>query len=457
MKITVDTNKKYQKFYGFGASGAWWAQLVGGWQSIECDGTPTKDKISRLLFNKENGIGLCTYRYNVGSDSAFSKKGDYSDVARRTEGFDDFQGGYDFNKDKNAVYMMEQAVKDGADEVIFFVNSPLEKFTRNGMAHHSKMDFFTTNLRRECETDFCRYCLDVTEHFIKKGIPVKYLSPVNEPLWKWDGGQEGCHYNPGEVKRIMSLFAEEIKKRPTLKNLRLSGAENGDIRWFNKAYTHAMLKNKAVRDLCDGIDFHSYFIVPKIQGIEIPFIRKRVPYLKRFRKWMDRHYPDVPLKMSEWTHMQGGKDASMSSALEMARVMYEDISILGVASWQHWIACSHYDYCDGLIYIDPEKETYELTKRFYATGNFSKYIPRNATRIGCECDDKDALCLAFEKDGETVVIVINPTNTGKSFAAPCDGILVETNDEKNLFGTLIEKDSQITVTPRSVNTIIYHG
>ena len=455
MKITVNYDKKYQVFQGFGASGAWWAQLVGGWESTEDDGTLKKDKIAALLYSKNSGIGLKTYRYNLGTDSAFSGKGIYSDGARRTESFDDSKGGYDFGKDKNAVYMMEQSVREGADEVVFFVNSPLEKYTRNGLAHHSKSDYFKTNLKKECEKDFCKYCLDVTEHFVKKGIPVKYLSPINEPLWKWDGSQEGCHYSPREAYGIMLLFAREMAKRPALSGVKLSGAENGDIRWFNKMYTRVMLKNAEIRNMCDGVDFHSYFIVPRIRGHEVPFIRKRIPYLKRFRKWMDKNYPDVPLKMSEWTHMQGGRDLSMNSALEMARVMFEDISILNVTSWQHWIACSHYDYCDGLIYIDPKNETYQLTKRYFVTGNFSKYISENSVRIDCLCDDGEVSTLAFTKDGKTVVIIINPTEKEKPFSFEKSGKAVVTDENKNLEEREFSAEETLTITPKSVTTIIY--
>lgn len=456
MKITVEPNKKYQTFYGFGASGAWWAQIVGGWENLDTEsGLSVRDRISQLLYSSENGIGLHTYRYNLGTDSAFSDKGEYSDIARRTESFSDSMGGYDFLKDKNAVYMMNQAVKDGAKEVIFFVNSPLETMTRNGIAHHSKFDYFKTNLKKECEENFCKYCLDVTEHFVKNGVPVKYLSPVNEPLWKWDGGQEGCHYSPREAFRVMELFAKEMKKRPALSDVKLSGMENGDIRWFNKMYTRAMLKSPLVRELSDGVDFHSYFIVPTIKNFQIPFIRKRIPYLKRFRKWMDKNYPGVPLKMSEWTHMQGGRDSSMNSALTMAQVMYEDLSILNVCSWQHWIACSHYDYCDGLIYLDTENKSFELTKRFFVTGNFSKYIPENAIRIECGCDDTDIKTLAFEKDGKTVVIVINRTEKEKTLTLPVTATLVVTDDTKNLEEFYIAENTEIAITAKSVNTLIF--
>ena len=160
--------------------------------------------------------------------------------------------------------------------------------------------------------------------------------------------------------------------------------------------------------------------------------------------------------MSEWCHMQGGRDKTMNSALVMADVIYNDIQRLNVTSWQHWIAVSEVDYCDGLIYINLDTKTYEMTKRYYATGNFSKYIPYKAKRIEITCDDKDLKLLAFEKDGKTVVIVINDTETEKTVDIPCDTqvTLVITNDSENLTETTVAA-KEIKITPRSVNTIIF--
>ncbi len=50
MLINVDTNKEYQAFEGIGASGAWWAQLVGGWEHIDpISEMPVRDRIAQLL------------------------------------------------------------------------------------------------------------------------------------------------------------------------------------------------------------------------------------------------------------------------------------------------------------------------------------------------------------------------------------------------------------------------
>lgn len=451
MKITLNKNKTYQTFEGFGASGAWWAQAVGGWDNIDPDsGLAVRDRISQLLHSKTEGIGLRTYRYNLGAGSMESGRGDYSEFDRRAECFETEEGEYDFGKDSNAVYMMRQAAKDGADEIILFVNSPIERLTKNHKAHLNKNQNFRTNLSKENYLPFAKYCLDVTEHFVDEGLPIKYLSPVNEPLWVWTGGQEGCHYSPRQAGKVMKCVASELKKREKLSGVKLSGVENGDIRWFNKSYTREMLKHAEVRECVDSVDVHSYFL-----HSPLPFTNDRPAYLRRFRKWMDKKYPDVPVKMSEWCHMTGGKNPNMDSALETARVIFEDISILNVTSWQHWIACSRYDYCDGLIYIDLDKKSFEMTKRYYVTGNFSKYIPFGAVRFEVKTDDGDIMPLGFKAADKTVIIMINPTESEKIFSLPEDSLVAVTDENSNLTEYSAKKNSQIRITPHSVNTIIF--
>lgn len=449
MNIVLNTDKVYQHYEGIGASGAWWAQVVGGWTNKDENGEEIRNVISRLLYDKKNGIGMNIYRYNIGGGSAHSRNGEYSDFARRTESFDAGEGRYDFSRDANAVYMMKQAVKDGAGEVILFVNSPIERLTENGWAHLEKSHAFRTNLSRKNYEAFAKYCLDVTEHFVKEGIPVKYLSPINEPFWIWTGGQEGCHYSPMQAGKLMRCFAKRLRERKTLNGVRLSGVENGDIRWFNKSYTRWLLRYKEVIDCIDSIDLHSYCL-----HMPIPFFNNRVKFLERYRKWLDKNYPEMPVKMSEWTHMVGGKNCGMDSALETAKVMYEDLTILNVTSWQHWLACSHYDYHDGLIYLDLEKQNYEMTKRYYVTGNFSKYIPLRSQRFEAISDDENVKVVAYKKDRKTVLVIINFSNNKKLYRTPCDALLAVTDKENNLKEVTVKANDSVEISSESVTTIV---
>ena len=450
-KLIFDENKTYQTFTGIGASGAWWAQLVGKWNSVTPDGTLTKDKIASLLYDKAEGIGMSIYRYNLGGGSAESKKGKFSDEERRAECFESDEGKYDFSKDAAAVYMMKKCVECGSDEVIFFVNSPIERLTKNHLAHCSSLSlpipFIFNNLPEKNISNFAKYCLDVTEHFVNEGVPVKYISPINEPLWVWSGGQEGCHYSAKRAAKTMKTFAQELDKRPSLKNIKLSGLENGDIRWFNRIYTNALMKYECVRNKTDSVDIHSYFL-----PIPVPFTKNRIAFLKRWRKFLDKKYPGLPVKVSEWCHMQGGKDTGMNSALVMANVMYEDFVYQNASSWQHWIACSCYDYCDGLIYIDDKNQTFELTKRYYATGNFSKYIPKGAVRIDAKFQNLKTICFKFDK--KIISVIINDTEKAETFEYDGDFLFAVTDVNNNLAETKYTKGDKAIIPEKSVCTVI---
>ena len=123
-------------------------------------------------------------------------------------------------------------------------------------------------------------------------------------------------------------------------------------------------------------------------------------FMKRYKNSWTGIIRTCPIKTSEWTHMKGGRDYRNGLALVQAKTMFEDLTILDVTSWQHWIALSHYDFCDGLIYYSFEENSderiFELTKRYYAFGNFSKFVEKGSKRIDVKCEDKDLNVIAFK-------------------------------------------------------------
>ena len=448
--LVINPQSRHQTFDKFGASGAWWAQVVGGWDEIdEKSGMPKNERIAQLLFDKDEGIGIRIYRYNLGGGSAHSGNGDIPMQCRRTESFDISNIDYDWSRDKNAVNMMRLACKYGADEVLFLVNSPIERLTKNGKTHQDRA--FQYNLSPDNYERFARYCLDCVEHFLGEGIPIKYLSPVNEPVWKWTGGQEGCHYRPTQVWNLFRVFCDEMDKRPALKNLMLSGAENGDIRYFNKTYCRLLLDDVKIRRRMDSVDTHSYFLTPDYAILKST-IGDRIAFMKRYKQFMDRHYPDVALKTSEWCHMKNGRDFGMKSALEQTKVMMEDMKYLDVTSWQLWIALSNVDYCDGLIYEFDEPRAFRMTKRYYAFGNFSKFIEPGMVRIDSDAGEEiDSVC--FENDEKTVVVVSNRFKQVKKLDLPFEDAEIYLTSEK--FD--LEKQAytkELFMPARSVATIV---
>ena len=161
-KVKIDETRSYQTWESFGASGAWWAQYVGGWdkENKYSEVTPRED-IARLLFDRDNGIGLSSFRYNLGAGSADSGKGNYSDPHRRAQCFETAPGEYDWSKDANAVWFIKRAteIANGDIDIILFCNSPLERLTKSGKAQSVAKS--TTNIEPSNYAAFADYCFDV--------------------------------------------------------------------------------------------------------------------------------------------------------------------------------------------------------------------------------------------------------------------------------------------------------
>jgi O-glycosyl hydrolase len=455
IEVKINLSEKHQIIESFGTSGCWWSQYVGGWDNEYKDtGRSVRDEIAMLLFDREYGIGLSSYRYNLGAGSADSGKGKYNDPHRRAQSFETAPFTYNWNKDANAVWFMRKAVELGVEEIIMFSNSPLERLTMNGTAQVTKGS--KENILPENYEDFARYVMDVAEHFVEEGIPVKYISPINEPQWEWTEGQEGCHYEPAKIPKLYRAFLTELNSRPALEGVALSGPESGEWKGDATLYTSALLNDSVLGSYFDTIDNHSYWsdTASKVA----------------FKRWMDANYPEVKLRMSEWCEMVNGSDVTMDSAFELARVLQEDLTVLDVVSWQNWVGVAPGGYRDGLIYVNEGKKTLNPLKRLWGYGNYSKFIRPGYQRVEvADSTLKEFKPVAFtgtndEGKKELVLVVINESDANKKLLLDIQGAVeytdisvYETSESSNLDRITNEKygvGDAVEVGKQSITTII---
>lgn len=454
--VKVDENTSYQVIESFGASGAWWAQYVGGWDQPYGDDTEAvRDKIARLLYSPTNGIGLTGYRYNIGAGSANSGNGDFWDEARRAESFLKKNGEYDFTRDANAVWFLKKVVELGAEEITLFCNSPAEALTVNGLSHMSEKG--VPNILPENYAAFADYCFDVAEYFLSEGIPVKYISPINEPQWDWLNGQEGCHYEPKEVVDLLRVFVERLADREALAGVEISAPESGEWGGRTIEYNQAIMQDEVLGAYFTSMDNHSYWSDASSK--------------KAYRLWAKKNYPNLKLRTTEWCEMVNGKDYTMDSAFNMLDVIYEDLTILDVVSWQLWVAVAPGDYRDGLIYVNKDKKACRPAKRLWAYGNLAKYVKPGYTRVEAAHSYSDiykmnTLCFTGEnKNGqkEMVFVFVNREEEKQfklELANPGDYgeyQIITTSEERDLEvvqeGSYTE-NTVITVEAESITTLV---
>lgn len=389
VEITLNQNIEYQEFDGFGASSCWWAQI--------CGDSAYADEVAKTLYSQE-GLGLNIYRYNIGGGS---KDNPDSRIEgwRAAESFyyynestDKYE--YDFTRDAAAQKMLDKCLSYGCiDTVVLFANSPHYSMTVSGQATGGSEEY-VSNLPAENYEAYADYFLTIAEYFLEKGVPVKYISPVNEPQWGWGGewvAQEGCHYEKEEVVELFRVFARKIKEKNI--DVELMGPESGEVGEITEWYFDNLYNDPEIRDVLGSLAYHSYWSDTNTFG------------KANFGTFVRIKYPSFKVDMTEWCELPcQHSNNDFDSALIMARVISQDIVLSNANSWSAWvgvngsaIGADGEKYSDGLLASNADFTELYMTARYYAMAHFSKYIPVGSVRISAVSDIFDFA--VYREDG----------------------------------------------------------
>ena len=381
VSLALRPDKTYQTITGFGASACWWAQDVGASENAET--------VAKALFGSE-GLGLNIYRYNLG---AGEKENPDSRISgnRATESFfvRNAQTGaweYDFTRDAAAQRELELALSYGCvDTVVLFANSPHYSFTRTGQGTGGTQEYFS-NLPPENYRAYADYFITVARYFISKGVPVKYLSPINEPQWSWGGGwvgQEGCHYEPNEILQLMRVFAEAIKESGL--PVKLMGPESGELGDVTLDWFAMLADDPLIAPALGSLAYHSYWSDGNAY-------RKYT-----FGQALAEKKYHYTVDMTEWCELPLEHDiVDFGGAMRTASVINQDLLLSGANSWSAWTGVNnvsvHADgtlWSDGLFAMSDDASAVYPAVRYWALAHFSRFIPAGSVRIDAAADVAD--------------------------------------------------------------------
>lgn len=453
MEMNFNFAKDMQTLKGFGTSSCWWSQY--------CTGYAAKD-IAELLYG-DSGLHLNIYRYNLGGGTD-ENNCRVENPWRRTESMYVFdreteEGHYDWSLDKTAVDFMKLCLSKGnIDTLILFANSPHWSQTSTGQASGSLL-YHTCNLPKMNYRKFADFVLNITEHFLSEGIPVKYISPINEPQWKWGGSyvwQEGCHYETEELKEVYHIFAEEIIKRNL--PVKLYGPESGEMLGKTGEYLNALISDDIIMSVTDIFAYHSY------HSDNSPDDRVK------FKNELVMKHPELRFDMSEWCELPNKSHTKdFKGALITARIIGQDLTFAGAESWTSWVAVNQinikedgFDYADAMLSASDDFSEWHIAERYYAMAHFAKFIP-----VGSVCLDtgffpeesNDFNVFSFRTpENKTVTVIVNESEekeiTLKGKFSKMQ-IILSTQIEKMKETASSYSDGKITCPKNSIITAVF--
>lgn len=499
LEVKTLPDVRYQTIDGFGASDAWRAQFVGkNWPIAK------RNRIADLLFSRENdekdnpkGIGLSIWRFYLSSGTA--EQGEASHIGnpwRRGECFLTADGRYDWSKHEGQRWFLQAARKRGVEEFLAFPNAAPVHLSNNGKGYATKGDIHF-NVKPGRMDDYAKYLVDVIEHFSRQGICFDYLSPINEPQWNWDGpGQEGTPALNEEIYAFVRYLSHGLSARG-LKTKIVIG-EAGTI-------GHASMSMDFIGMTSDGRDDQARFFFSKkspfyignLPNVEKTIsahsyhsvwpLDKQVQYRHMVREALNAANPELGYWMSEYCILQkndeigggGGRDLTMKTALYVARIIHNDLTLCNAKSWQWWTAITQCDFKDGLVYLDDgskgdtgrmggdvESLQYDgvvrESKLLWVLGNYARFVRPGMKRIECSLSQEQSvedglLVSAYVnvKKGHVVYVLTNLSEHEREVTVgPDKQVEVYTTDKKENLELSFQSLNNINIPERSVVTIV---
>jgi O-glycosyl hydrolase/predicted RNase H-like HicB family nuclease len=417
VKTIYATNFNDRKFEGFGTSFCWWANRIGYSNSLS-------EKAATLFYDKVEGLGLTIIRYNIGGGDdpshnhitrTDSNMPGYA-INPRYSGNGNYSWDYNWNSDSNQRNALLKAVAKNREEILVegFSNSPPYFMTNSGCST-GNFDPNKDNLRSDAYPAFAKYLADVAEHFNSAwGVRFQSMTPLNEPFTNFWGAnsrkQEGCHFDQGNSESKIIVELRKAIDQRGLKDIQISGTDETSI--DTQITSFERLSNEA-KNIITRIDTHTY------GGSKRDQLRILAENNKK-NLWMSE---------VDGNGTDGTNAGEMAAGLWLANRIITDLNGLRPSAWVLWQVIDNHISKNGvngkrdsgmvnvnggywgLAVADHDNDKIILTQKYYAFGQFTRYIRPGYTIIGCYNNS----VAAYDSKGKKLVIVAtNTSNANKT-------------------------------------------
>jgi beta-glucosidase len=427
--IEIDVNTTYDPFLGIGTS----LEETTVWNLMQLTEEERKAFIYALV-DPVNGGGMTLFRLTIGT-SDFTGLDFYTYYDIKTKEGDpnwypeNGEEGFSIQKDVDAgiievVKMVQEAAQfyGVADEIRFFSSSwtpPgwMKAETANSKSY-SNNDLLLKggSLNDEFIDDLAMYYTRYVEEYAKLGIPIYGLTLQNEPMLEID--YPSCHITGEQEGKLAVLLKQQLESSEILKE---SGSDVPRFWAFDHnpseliSYMTAVYSVEGAFEALDGAAVHDY------SGS-----------LTEMEKLKEIFYTDTD-KSVHLTERSVWGTAGADSIINYFRN--------GATSYNAWVtmmdsAIDHYQWVGTpsptLFIRQSDSDTeYWACPEFYIMGNFGRFIRPGYVRVESDYGSSDTITnvvYANQENGTMTAVVVNQTNSQKSFRLLYDG--------KQIMGTI---------------------
>jgi glucosylceramidase len=387
----VVTTNRYQTILGMGSS----------LEATTCYNLsllpPDQQKAALLkLLDAKSGIGMNLMRVCIGSsDFTGDPWYSYDDV---DPGQSDFElKKFSIKKDREYILPILKLAKSLKPDLLFFA-SPWSP--PNWMKTSATM--IGGSLRPECQAVYAEYFARFIEAYAEEGIPLHAVTVQNEPgvdrarekdpAWYYPS----CRWNGAQERDFIRDHLGPTLRRHGLKteiwsydhNFNLIPAPDGSEPGIE--YPTIVMKDPAAAAFVSGVAFHGYN--GKASGMSV--------FKSRF--------PEVPIHFSEGSVFEIGGAVNLVDYFRNHAVSYN----AWVTMLDDHGKPNNGPFPASRAILGLRTSDHAVIQQFeyFLYGHFMKFVQRGAQRIGSESKHKSLAHVAFKNpNGETVVVVVNPT------------------------------------------------
>ena len=427
MDNAIQTNNGYWE--GWGTSLCWWANRLGYNETLTA-------KSAALFFDAKQGLGLNIMRYNVGG-------GDDPTHNHITRTDSDVPGWmyidangerkYDYTADARQLNVVKAAMKAAGQDAYLeiFSNSPPYFMTNSGCST-GNFKAEENNIKDDEYDDFAEYMAHVANYMTREmKLKVKSVSPMNEPNTNYwpamNYKQEGCHIDAGESQSKLLVLTKEALKRYGLNDIILTTSDETNP---GKQIEEIQTLTPDARAAIDRISVHTY-------GTNSIREMGQLAKDEKINLWMSE---------VDGNGTAGQNAGQMAAGLWLADKIISDIEALEPSAWVLWQVIDTHISRDGYkgrrdggplrtqggywgtACANHDTNEIMLTQKYYAFGQFSRYIRPGSTMILCPTERRSgckALAAIDRKHKVLTVVCTNTTDQEKDIELQFEGLKVK--------------------------------